>query len=175
VIACAASLQFAGGVCVAVMLRRQRSSVAIVIAILMLVALIGASGIALRAAATELARHLQVGVVHVDPGAAAYLAPPLFALFAWVTGNYLLRGAWTSRPAVTFYTWLLVFTAANTINYCSPGWCTTLGFPLPWRNWSDAILGGFESLDRALEVVGGVVDLTAFVLVAWVATRRRPL
>ncbi len=69
--------------------------------------------------------------------------------------------------------WVLIFTAANTIDRCSPGWCTTIGFPFPWQTWSDVLFdaGGFG---QVMDAVGGALDLLVFMGVAVVITRARP-
>jgi len=66
------------------------------------------------------------------------------------------------------------FTALNVVNYCSPGWCATIGFPFPWLTWSDSILTFGDSsvmqtlavTDNAAAVVAALLDLFVFVAVA---------
>jgi len=72
----------------------------------------------------------------------------------------------------------VTFTTLNVINYCSPGWCETIGFPFPWRAWSDSILTFGEpdlahvAIERAVPAIAALVDLFAFVAVAVVLARR---
>jgi hypothetical protein len=175
VMASSALLQFAAAVVASVLLRRQSSTLTRFVAVAIVGAPIVGGGIVLRAAVSWIARALQISAHHIDPGPLGYVAPSLFALVVWATGDRLLRGWWTSRAALLFYAWLLVFTAANTINYCQPGWCMTIGFPFAWHFWSDGILEGGPDFTRVLEAIGGIVDLIVFALVAWAVTRtRRP-
>lgn len=174
VMAGSALLQFAAAVAASLILRRRSSRNATVLAAAVFIALLVACGVAIRATATHVARAVQIDVGYFDPGPLGYVAPSLFALLAWELGNRLLRGAWTSGPAFLYYTWFLLFTAANTINYCSPGWCMTMGFPFAWHFWSDAIFDveGAQDFTRVLEVTGAIVDLTTFVAVAILCGRR---
>ena len=98
--------------------------------------------------------------------------------FAFAVGDRLLEKAWTGRGALLFYAWLLVFTSMNVINWCSPGWCTTIGFPLPWLTWSDAIMTiGDGRVAGVIAAVGklfaAALDLLTFVGAAVVLTRVR--
>jgi len=101
----------------------------------------------------------------------------MFAAFAYAVARRTLQGAWTSRAAVLFYVWLMVFTAANIVNRCAPGWCETIGFPFAWRSWSDAIFeldGAWMGvLDRATETVAAALNLVTFAVVAGLLTRGR--
>jgi hypothetical protein len=94
------------------------------------------------------------------------------------TGDRFLQRTWTDRRALVFCGWLVTFTALNLVNYCSPGWCETIGFPLPWRAWSDSILTFGDpdlvdaSIERAASAIAALVDVCVFVGVARVLTRR---
>ena len=108
----------------------------------------------------------------------AYLAPVMFAAFAFAVGKRMLGGAWGGRRAVLFYGWLLGFTAANVVNRCSPGWCVTVGFPFTWYAWSDALLtfgndGVGYFIDGIGKVVSAVLNLFTFVAVASLLMRVR--
>jgi hypothetical protein len=134
--------------------------------------------VATRATAWQIAQSLEISVVHVDPGLVGYLTPTVFAGFAFAVGRRMLNEAWTGRPALLFYAWLLGFTAANVVNRCNPGWCATVGFPLVWYSWSDALVTfGNERFDYWLDVLGKVfgpvVNLLTFVVVASLLTRGR--
>jgi hypothetical protein len=89
----------------------------------------------------------------------------------------MLQNEWTTRPALLFYLWFLVFTGANIIN-CSSGWCDTMGFPLAWYPWSDDIVTfGDGRLDKVLTTVGVaaavMANLLTFVVVGRALTRLR--
>jgi hypothetical protein len=93
----------------------------------------------------------------------------------------LLDRRWTERRALLFYIWVAAFTALNVVNYCSPGWCETIGFPFAWRAWSDSILMledrdfGQVVMEKVGPAVAALLDLFAFVTVARVVTStRRP-
>jgi hypothetical protein len=142
--------------------------------VLVLLAFGAAMGVS--ATAHHVAQSLDVDPVYVAPGVLGYLSPVLFAAFVFVLGNWMLRGHWTTRRALLFYIWLLAFTVANVINRCSPGWCETIGLPLPWRAWSDAMITiNEDNVSAAMAgvgaVVGGVVNLLTFAAVAGVLTR----
>jgi len=172
VMVCSAILQFAAGAVTSAILRRRPSTGVRLAAVLTIVAIAVAFGFVLRATVLRLAHALQISVIHIDPGPLGYVAPSVVALFFWVVADRLLRGAWASYQACAFYGWVLFFTAANVINFCSPGWCMTLGFPMAWHGWSDAILEGAEGLKRVLYVAGALVDLCVFVVGGWAITRR---
>lgn len=172
VMACSALVLFAAGVVGSALTRRPQSvsSRLAMTTVLSLLALITAVG--LRVTVTLVARTHDISVRYVDPGPIGYVAPAMFAGFAFVVAKGMLRDAWTSPSALLFYAWLLGFTAANIINRCQPGWCGTIGFPFTWQSWSDVFLsdGGFR---RLMEVVGAVLNLVTFVAVAGVLTRIR--
>jgi hypothetical protein len=136
VMACSMLLLFAAGVAASNARRRVRS-VRVALATLSLLVLL--SAVAIRMTATLIARELEISASHIDPGPIGYFAPAMFAAFAYAVARRTLQGAWTSRSALLFYLWLMVFTAANIVNRCTPGWCETIGFPFAWRSWSDAI------------------------------------
>ena len=169
VMAAFALLLFAGAVLVSTITWRTLNTRFLAAAILASAAIAAAIGI--RSAAARIARALEIDVAYVDPGLLGYLAPPLFAAFAFVVGRLALKGAWTGRPALLFYVWLLIFTATNIINFCSSGWCGTFGFPLTWYAWSDLIFS-FDNdhfshvRELAGHVTGGVLNLLTFVVVA---------
>ena len=129
------------------------------------------SAIAVRVAATLVARSLEIDVTDVDPGVVGYVAPTMFAAFALAVGDRTLKRAWTSRRALLFYLWLFVFTAANVVNRCAPGWCASIGFPFPWQSWSDSIMTfGDGRIVNAIATIGAIVcavlDLLTFAAVA---------
>jgi hypothetical protein len=171
VMAGSALLQCAAAVAASLVLVRRPSRSARAMAAAAFIALLVACGMAIRTTATHVAGAVEIQVGYIDPGPLGYVAPSLFALFAWRVGNRLLRGAWTSRPAFLYYAWLVLFTAANTINYCSPGWCMTMGFPFPWHFWSDRILEGAPDFTLVLEVTGAILDLTSFAAAAFLFRR----
>jgi hypothetical protein len=178
VMACSALLLFAAGVMGSVFTRRRPSAICKIGTAVVLVSLAVLGAIAVRAATALIARSLQISVTYVDLGPPGYLAPPALAAFAFAVGQRLLSGAWTGRPALLFYVWLLGFTAANVVNRCSPGWCATVGFPFAWYAWSDHLLtfgdGRFgDFIDTIGTVIGAVVNLLTFVAVASVLTRER--
>jgi hypothetical protein len=173
VMACAAVLLFAVKALAAILLRRRSSTLRLIAAAATLGVVTLLSFFALRATAIAIARDLEVSVALVEPGRLAYLAPLLFAAFLWSVGRWVLGSSWTSRSALLYYAWVLIFTAANTIDRCSPGWCTTIGFPFPWQTWSDVLFdaGGFR---QVMDAVGSALDLLVFMGVAVVITRARP-
>ena len=131
---------------------------------------------AIRTTASGIARALDISVSYVDPGPLGYIVPVAFAAFAFVVGKRLLKGTWTGWRALLFYGWLVVFTAANVINWCAPGWCATIGFPFPWHIWSDSILTVEDN--RFAEFVGtfgsviaAVLDLLTFIGVSSLLAR----
>ena len=126
VTAASALALFAAGVAGAHVVRRRPSFGVTAGTGMFLVLLAIGAALGLRATAAWIADSLDVDPVHVAPGRLGYLAPMLFAAFAFVLGNRMLRGQWTSRRALLFHVWLLGFTAANIINRCSPGWCETI-------------------------------------------------
>ena len=174
-----AALLFFAAIVVASAIRRRRPSSgarAATIAALVLLALVIA--IVLRTTATQMAGSLGISLEYVEPGPLGYLAPMMFGGFAFVVGSWALRGAWTGRRAFVFYAWLVGFTAANVINWCSPGWCETVGFPFTWRSWSDVIMEieGAEFLDvlaAASKAIGGGLNLATFAALAHVIGGRR--
>jgi hypothetical protein len=178
VMACSALLLFAAGVIGSVVTRRRPSSTLRFGTVVVLVLLAVVCAVATRATAWQIARSQEISVVHVDPSFAGYLTPTVFAGFAFAVGRWMLNGAWTGRPALLFYAWLLGFTAANVVNRCSPGWCATVGFPLAWYSWSDSLVTlGNDRFDYLIDVFGdafgAVVNLLTFVVVASLLTRGR--
>jgi hypothetical protein len=172
IMACGALVLFAGAVVASNVTRRgaskvTRLAIAVVLALLAVV-----TGMAIRTAAWRFSRALDLDVAHVDPGPLGYLAPVMFATFAWMVGKRLLHHSWASRSALLYYVWLVAFTAVNTVNRCSPGWCTTVGFPFAWQSWSDAIfVPEHENVRAFLDAMGVVLNLATFVAVAAVITR----
>jgi uncharacterized membrane protein len=172
VMACGGLVLFAAGVLASIMARQRSSIVAKLVIATTLSLLAVVTGITVRTTARAIARTLDINIVYVDPGPFGYLAPMMFATLVWMVGKWLLHESWTSRAAMLYYAWVFAFTAANTVNRCSPGWCTTIGFPFAWQSWSDAILNddGFSEL---MDAMGGVLDLVTFVAVAALLTRVR--
>lgn len=170
VMAVAAIALFAGAVGLALIGRRcSRARVAAIAVVGG--GLVALSVFAIRATAARVADTLGVSAVFVDPGPPGYAAPVLFAGFLLATASRMLDRTWTGLPAALFYAWAVVFTALNIVNYCSPGWCETIGFPLPWSRWSDAILTfNDEPVSRgqmlAVAIASTLVNLAAFVFVA---------
>ena len=181
VIAFSVLVLFAGVVVASIVIRSRKSATTIALAIAVLALLAFVAMAAIRATAWQVARALPIDVAYVDPGFCGYLAPLLFAAFAFITGERVLNRAWTNRRALLFCTWVIAFTALNVVNYCSPGWCQIIGFPFPWSTWSDSILTfGNPSLmrviiERAAPAVAALLDLLAFVAVAWLIGRRSRL
>jgi hypothetical protein len=162
---------FAAAVMGSAIIRRQRSISAALGTGAILVMLAISSAVFLRTTAAGIAHALDVSVTYVDPGLPGYLGPPLFGSFVFAVGQWTLNGAWTSRRALRFYLWLLVFTAANIVNTCSPGWCETVGFPFAWRSWSDAMITtGNDYLMNAItavaKTVGALLNLFTFAAAA---------
>ena len=176
VMAASALLLFAAGVLGAAITRRRPSiTVRVGTGVVVVLLAVGAA-IVLSVTATQVARSLDISLAYVEPELPGYLAPGMFAAFAFAVGNWMLKGAWTSRRAQLFYAWLFGFTLANVINRCSPGWCETIGFPLAWRSWSDSIItfgDGHVSTWMAAsgQILGAVVNLFTFAAVAGVLTR----
>jgi hypothetical protein len=178
VMAVSALSLFAAGVLRAVVVAHRPSKALRASTSVVLVLLAIAVAIFIRATATQIARALQIDVGYVAPGPLGYLAPTVFAVFAFVVGQWLLQGAWTTRRALLFYLWLIVFTGANVINWCSPGWCETIGFPLPWRHESDSIVVFSDSdFTPWISAIGlpfsALLNLLLFVAVAGLLTRTR--
>jgi hypothetical protein len=147
-----------------------------VAAFIVLIALAGA--MALRMTSASIARSLGVRFEDFQPGPAAYIAPLVFGGFAFAVGKHMLQGTWTNLRAALFYLWLIVFTGLNVVNRCSPGFCETIGFPLPWQYWSDAILVGpdewFWDVVAGLgQLLAAALNLATFVLGSRVVTRVR--
>jgi len=176
VMAVSALLLFAAVVMSAVLIRR-RPSISMKAGIgVVLVLLAVFAAVVLRESARQLARSLDINLAYVEPGLLGYLAPMMFAAFAFAVGSIVLKGAWTTRRALLFYVWLVGFTVANVINRCSPGWCATIGFPFAWQSWGDAILTfgdghiatWFEAIGQAVAVA---LNLSTFAAVAGLVTR----
>jgi hypothetical protein len=113
---------FAARVVAAMLARRRTSSlvrVGVATAVVSFAAV--ASVIAGQTTSLRFAQMLEIDVTHVEPGPLAYLATAAFSEFAFLVGRRMLGGVWTSRSALIFYAWLVVFTAANVIDWCSPG------------------------------------------------------
>jgi hypothetical protein len=176
--ACSALLLFTAGVVRSVIIRRRPSAIYKVGTGAVLVLLAILTAVAIRATAALIARSLAINVTYVNPGPLGYLAPVLFAAFAFAVGKRMLGDAWAGRRALLFYGWLLGFTAANVVNRCSPGWCATVGFPFTWYAWSDVILTfGDDSFGNFIDAFGkpvsAVLNLFTFVAVATVLMRVR--
>jgi cbb3-type cytochrome oxidase subunit 1 len=163
-------LLFAAGVVASTMARHRSSTVRKLAIAGTLVLLAVVTGIAIRTTVWAISRTLDINVTHVDPGLLGYLAPVLFATFVWMVGKRLLHDSWTSRSALLYYVWLLTFTALNTVNRCSPGWCTTIGFPFAWQSWSDAIFNN-DRFRVFTDAIGAGLNLLTFVVVAILLTR----
>jgi hypothetical protein len=180
VMACFALVLFAAGVLASMIGRRHPSTTTKrTIAAVLVVLAIGVV-VAVRWAASVVARSLEISVTHVDPGFAGYLTPMIFAAFAFAVGNWTLRGTWTGRQALLFYIWLLVFTSANVINRCSPGWCMTMGFPFVWNYWSDVILtfdGDYivKWIAAIFRAIAAVLNLLIFGAIAGLLLGTQPL
>jgi len=174
VIASSALVLFAAVVVASIVVRARKSTTTTVLATAVLALLAGGAVVAIRATAWQVARAVPIDVAYVDPGLVGYLAPLLFAAFAFLTGERVLNRVWTNRRALLFCVWVTAFTALNVVNYCSPGWCATIGFPFPWLTWSDSILTFGDSsvmqtlavTDNAAAVVAALLDLFVFVAVA---------
>jgi hypothetical protein len=149
---------------------RQGRRVSVVFVALGVLAILAT--VAIRSTAMLIARRLEIDETQIDPGPLGYLAPGMLAAFAYVVGRHTLRHAWTSRKAVAFYIWVVVFTLANIINRCTPGWCETIGFPFAWRSWSDAILevdwAWMDVFRRASEIAAVAGNLVTFAVGAYV-------
>ena len=179
VMACAAMVLFAAGVVAWNIVRRKPSAGRAPSVIAGLGLLCALTVLAIRAEAARVARAIEIDVAYVDPGLLGYAAPILFAGFAFLAGRRILRDVWTGASALVFYLWFVVFTAANVVNWCSPGWCALIGFPFPWQSWSDGILTfGDPDEQRFWDVVGtiwtalkAVLDLAIFVAVAELLAR----
>ena len=174
--AASAVLLFAAVVMGAVVTRRRptvsvRAGTGVVLVLLAVCA-----AIVLRSTAAQIARSLDISPAYIAPGLLGYLAPTMYAAFAFAVGNWTLRGGWAGRRALLFYVWLLGFTVANVINRCSPGWCEAIGFPFAWHSSSDSIVtfgdGDFSAWIAAIgQAVAAVLNLFTFVAVARVLTR----
>jgi hypothetical protein len=179
VMACFTLALFAAGVCASIMRRRRDSVSATLITVCLLTLIAIAGGIALRMTAASIARSLGVRFELFQPGPAAYIAPLVLAAFAFAVGRRMLHGTWTNLRAALFYLWLFVFTAANVVNWCSPGFCETIGFPFPWQYWSDVIFldppnEGFWDVAALLgQLLAAGLNLATFVFVSRVLTRVR--
>ena len=173
VIASSALVLFAAMVVGSLVIRARKSTATAALAIAILAVA------TIRRTAWQVARAFPVDVMHVNPGLVGYLAPLLFATFAFITGDRVLNRGWTNRRALLFGAWIIAFTALNVVNYCSPGWCQIIGFPFPWSTWSDSMLTfGDPSpvravIDRAAPAVAALLDLLAFVAVARLIGRDR--
>jgi len=172
VMACGALLLFAAGVVASIMARDRSSTVGKLAIAGTLALLTVVTGIAIRTTAWAISRTLDINVTYIDPGLRGYVAPLMFATFVWAVGKRLLHDSWTSRSALLYYVWLLAFTAVNTVNRCSPGWCTAIGFPFAWQSWSDAIFDD-DRFRVFMDAMGAVLDLVTFVAVAALLTRVR--
>lgn len=171
--ACSALILFAAAVAGWATARRRRSAVMKGLTAAALTLLVLLTATAIRVSAASIARSLEIRVAYVDPGFLGYLAPAAFAGFAFIAAWRALEDVWTSPSALRFYVWVLGFTAANVVNWCSPGWCETIGFPFVWRNWSDAI-GYDDRFRHVTDAIGGALNLLTFAAVSWALTRRRP-
>lgn len=176
VTAASALALFAAGVVGSHVWRRRPSVGGRAGTVMVLVLLAFGAAMGVSATAHQVARSLDVDPIHVAPGVLGYSSPALFAAFVFALGNWMLRGQWTTRRALLFYIWLLAFTVANVINRCSPGWCETIGLPLPWRSWSDYnITINDQHVSAVMEgigaVIGGAVNLVTFAAVAGALTR----
>jgi hypothetical protein len=118
--------------------------------ILAVVSMSVVAAVVLRLSAAYVAAQVGVDRVLVQPTALAYLVPLAVGAFVFAVGAWVLDGAWAATRAWRYYIWLVAFAFANVINWCSPGWCLTLGFPVPWYSSSDSVinLGASEALDR---------------------------
>jgi hypothetical protein len=181
VMACSTLVLLAATVIAALVVRRRRSLRTTIAVLPSLGLLVIGTIIATRMTAARIARSLDIGLMYIDPGLAGYLAPPMIAAFVFLVGDRVLDRQWTDRRALLFFAWVVAFIALNVINYCSPGWCETIGFPFAWRYWSDAILTfGDRDLmlvqaivDIARPVIAALLDLLVFIVVARVLTSRR--
>ena len=178
VMACSALALFAAAV-IGSMVIRRRNALATTVAVIASVGVLATvPAIGMRMTAARIAESVGIDVMYIDPGVAGYFAPPLFAAFAFLVGDRVLDRRWTDRRALLFCVWVVTFTTLNVINYCSPGWCETIGFPFPWRAWSDSILTFGEpdlvhvAIERAVPATAALVDLFAFVAVPVVLARR---
>ncbi len=172
--ACSALVLFAAAVVLSVVTRGRNSVASKVVAFAVLGVLAVAAALVLRAIAASIARELGISFIYVAPGPPSYGGAVLYAAFAFAVGQRTLQGKWTGWRALLFYAWLLAFTAANVINYCAPGWCEIIGFPFPWRHWSDQLLEFGDSwtqfvtdaVGQGLKLVAATVDLVTFTAVA---------
>jgi hypothetical protein len=176
--ACSALALFAAAVCASIITGKRRSIRATLISGGFIVLIAIAAAMALRMTAASIARSLGVRFEDFQPGPAAYIAPLVFAGFAFAVGRRMLHGTWTNLRAALFYLWLFVFTATNVVNRCSPGFCETIGFPFPWQYWSDDIFLGPDAWfwDVAAlfgQLLAAGLNLATFVLVSQVLTRVR--
>jgi hypothetical protein len=182
VMACSALVLLAAIVIAALVIRRRRSPATTVAMMASVGTLIIGTVVATRMTAARIASWMDVSAKHVDPGIAGYLAPPTVAAFLFLVGDRVLDRRWTDRRALLFFGWVLTFIALNVVNYCSPGWCETIGFPLAWLKWSDSILtfGDPDAvmveafLDKAVPAIAALVDLFVFIVIARGVTCRKP-
>jgi hypothetical protein len=179
VAACAALALFATAVFASITIRRGCSRPRTTVLIVGLTSLAFCGAVAIRTTASQIARTLEVNVKYVDPGLVGYFAPPIFAGFIFLVGNRLLGRRWIGCRALLYCAWVVAFTALNVVNYCSPGWCETIGFPLTWWAWSDSmlVLADDDILnvlrERVVPVIATLVNLFVFVAVARVLARAR--
>jgi hypothetical protein len=181
VMACSTVVLLVAAVMAALVIRRGRALGTTIAVITILGVLVSATVAATRLTAMRISSAMDISFRYVDPGIVGYLAPPVCATFFFLVGERLLDREWTGRRALLFFLWTVGFVALNVINYCSPGWCETIGFLFPWLTWSDSILTFDEPYMRLVDAVvdiGGsllaaALDLLLFVAVAGLLTHRR--
>jgi hypothetical protein len=67
------------------------------------------------------------------------IAPVALAVLS--ASPIILRGSQASlRVVLGLWAWAAFWGVFNTLNKCSPGWCGSYGFPLPFFSWSDAVV-----------------------------------
>jgi hypothetical protein len=102
--------------------------------------------------------------IYIDPSPFMMWLPAIAGVFL-IAAARLLFPANESRPATKDRCWfvalLLAFALLNCVNWCSPGWCERLGFPLAYSSSSDAVVvmngtnvaGGFDKMAIFLNAV----------------------
>ena len=156
------------GLAVAAAVRHRRTAPWVFIAALAL--LFAGNVMAVDETSALIARALRVRKEHVDPGILGTVAPIAFAAFAFAVGAISLRRRWLESSACRFYVWLAVFVAANILDRCSPGWCSTIGLPFAWDSWSDSMWGD-QSWRWLRHSVAAVANMVCFVVVAVVLSK----
>jgi hypothetical protein len=62
---------------------------------------------------------------------------------------------------------VFLFVLLNVVNWCTPGWCESYGFPLPYSWWSDAIMiidGEYVTAGMSIAALVSNVAVLAFIV-----------